>query len=98
MGMVPPKFLTYLIGIGDEDGFATFHSSIRAYNSTFSFTSLCGKVDHAINKEREPYVFHINGQNHIGLGRYFQMMVKSRHLLNCIFMKPIMKLVTILGL
>lgn len=41
-----------------------FKRSIRLYNSMFAFTSMGGKVDHAINSGKAPYVYRLNGQNH----------------------------------
>lgn len=43
-------------------------SNIRAYNMMFSFTSMGGKVDNALNKGRGPYVYRIQGQNYHRLG------------------------------
>lgn len=47
---------------------AHFMSNIRAYNMMFSFTSMGGKVDKAINRGRGPYVYRMQGQNYHRLG------------------------------
>ncbi|KAK9724458.1 hypothetical protein RND81_05G073600 [Saponaria officinalis] len=40
-----------------------FIENIRSYNAIFSFTSMCGKIDHSINQGRGPYTFRMGGQN-----------------------------------
>lgn len=40
-----------------------FLKHIRQYNNMFSFTSMGGKIDHAINNGGGPYVFRLNGEN-----------------------------------
>nr|GEX64691.1 hypothetical protein [Tanacetum cinerariifolium] len=42
--------------------------NIRAYNMTFSFTSMGGKVDHSVNIGPGPYCFRLHGQNYHRLG------------------------------
>lgn len=46
-----------------------FRNNIRSYNSMFSFTSMGGKIDHAINRRgRGPFVFRLHGQNYHSIG------------------------------
>lgn len=41
-----------------------FMKNIRRFNSTFSFTSMGGKIDSYINKGNAPYTFRLGGQNY----------------------------------
>lgn len=36
---------------------------VKIYNSIFSFTSIGGKIDHSINRERGPYVYQQSDLN-----------------------------------
>ncbi|XP_021971962.1 uncharacterized protein LOC110867133 [Helianthus annuus] len=45
-----------------------FQKNIRRYNSMFSFTSMGGKVDSAINKGHAPFIYRISGQNYHCIG------------------------------
>ncbi|KAJ4846595.1 LOW QUALITY PROTEIN: hypothetical protein Tsubulata_040791, partial [Turnera subulata] len=59
----PPPLLKRLL-IEQTQEATQFHENIRAYNSTFVFTSMGGIIDPEINNRRGPYVFRLNGQNH----------------------------------
>lgn len=45
-----------------------FHLNIRQYNNMFSFTSMGGKVNHALNNGGGPYTFSLSGQNYHTIG------------------------------
>ncbi|KAJ4827404.1 hypothetical protein Tsubulata_006455, partial [Turnera subulata] len=47
--------------------------NIRAYNSTFAFTSMGSIIDREINSKRGSYVFRLNGQNHHLIGSLLPM-------------------------
>ncbi|KAJ4827669.1 hypothetical protein Tsubulata_035503, partial [Turnera subulata] len=50
-----------------------FCENIRAYNSTFAFTSMGDIIDREIKSKRGPYVFRLNGQNHHLIGSLLPM-------------------------
>ena len=45
-----------------------FRTNIRAYNSTFAFTSMGANVDQLVNRQSHPYVFKINRHCHHLMG------------------------------
>ncbi|XP_025611896.1 uncharacterized protein [Arachis hypogaea] len=45
-----------------------FQKNIRKFNSMFSFTSMAGKVNHAINNGSAPPTFSLSGQNYHSIG------------------------------
>ncbi|CAF2069923.1 unnamed protein product [Brassica napus] len=63
----PPKTLLSLLYNKNETR-SHFRELIRAYNMMFSFTSLGGQVNHAINNGSGPYVFQLCGENYHLIG------------------------------
>lgn len=63
----PPKTLLSLLYNKNETR-SHFRELIRAYNMMFSFTSLGGRVNHAINNGSGPYVFQLCGENYHLIG------------------------------
>lgn len=63
----PPKTLLALF-YNDGVMRSHFRENIRAYNMMFSFTSLGGKVNRAINDGKGPYVFQLSGENYHNIG------------------------------
>ena len=48
-----------------------FREDTRGYNSMFSFTSIGGRIDSAINTRRNPYYFLLHGKNYHLIGSLF---------------------------
>ncbi|KAL6550413.1 hypothetical protein OROMI_020901 [Orobanche minor] len=63
----PPSLLRNLLN-GVDPRSTNYINNIRAYNMTFSFTSMGGKVDTSVNKGSGPYVFKIQGANYHRIG------------------------------
>ena len=57
-----PAFLEHLLDAGNGRQSVEFRKNIRAYNSTFAFTSMGANVDTTVNDGHGPYVFKISGQ------------------------------------
>ncbi|KAK7266727.1 hypothetical protein RIF29_19378 [Crotalaria pallida] len=64
----PPQYLLPLLTDDDNVKSKHFQEKIRAYNMMFSFTSMGGKLDSAINDGRGRFVYRISGQNHHRIG------------------------------
>ncbi|CAA7035449.1 unnamed protein product [Microthlaspi erraticum] len=64
----PPKPLLKLLYNDDDETRRHFRHFIRAYNMMFSFTSLGGKVNNAINSGAAPYLFQLSGENYHLIG------------------------------
>ncbi|GKC12953.1 hypothetical protein Tco_1009735 [Tanacetum coccineum] len=55
--------------LNDDAESKIFRNNIRTYNSMFSFTSMGGKIDHAINRRGHgPFVFRLHEHNHHSIG------------------------------
>ncbi|CAI0430374.1 unnamed protein product, partial [Linum tenue] len=63
----PPEFLRDLLQSNSEAG-KHFRDCIRMYNGVFCFSSMGGKIDHALNNGRGVYVFSIGGQIYHQIG------------------------------
>lgn len=63
----PPQYLLNLFQKNDSKS-KYFLENIRRFNMMFSFTSLGGKIDHAINNGRGLYCFRLHGQNYHSIG------------------------------
>ena len=63
-----PQFLKKLIDYHGGKVSKIFREGIRGYNSIFSFTSMGGHVDSAINTRRGPYYFLLHRQNYHLIG------------------------------
>ncbi|KAH7542700.1 hypothetical protein FEM48_Zijuj02G0102000 [Ziziphus jujuba var. spinosa] len=59
----PPQILKYIL-YGADNKSKHFLENIRSYNSMFSFTSMGGKINSSVNRERRPLVFRLHGQNY----------------------------------
>lgn len=59
----PPQLLVDLYS-GVSEKSQNFIQNVRRYNMMFAFTSMAGKVDHAINSGGAPYVYRMHGQNY----------------------------------
>ena len=64
----PPAYLHGLLT--NNDAFSRhFRENIRAINMMFSFTSLGGKIDNSINRDRNgPKIFKLHGENYHLIG------------------------------
>src|SRR5262249_10073476 len=58
----PLEILDTLLHNRDERS-THFCNNIRSYNMMFAFTSMGGRIDKNINRNRGPYVYRLNGQN-----------------------------------
>ncbi|XP_028766672.1 uncharacterized protein LOC114724484 [Neltuma alba] len=64
----PPQALFNLFFDKTSVQSKSFYSNIRQYNNMFSFTSMGGKVDHAMNCGQGPYSFVLSGMNYHCIG------------------------------
>ncbi|VFR01036.1 unnamed protein product [Cuscuta campestris] len=63
----PPQHLQDLF-LGATTKSHHFKKNIRAYNNMFCFTSMGGKIDHAMNNGGGPPTYSLNGQNYHKIG------------------------------
>ena len=64
----PPPFLKSLYFNKETELSKQFHLDIRQYNKMFSFTSMGGKINHAMNNGKGPYTFSLSGMNYHSIG------------------------------
>lgn len=64
----PPPVLKELFTNKISKRSKNFLENIRQYNNMFSFTSMGGKVNHALNSGSAPYVFSLSGINYHSIG------------------------------
>lgn len=64
----PPPALKELFTNKKSKQSKNFIENIRQYNNMYSFTSMGGKVNHALNSGNAPYVFSLSGMNYHSIG------------------------------